>query len=211
MKFLTTSVLALICGTAAFAEDHDHRELAAHVHGTGQLDIALEGTALEILLTVPGADLVGFEHAPTSEADKAAVAEAETKLADPLSLFGLSAKANCRMDDGHWGLGDHDALHAHDHEDHADDEDHDHEHEHEAHEDHEDHDEHADAGHEHSEFFGHYKLTCDTLDAAPVLTPAYFDLFPNAQKLDIRMVSDTGAHAAQVNREAPEISLKDLF
>ena len=67
--------LALLAlGLAAHpATAQEHRALGAHVHGHGRLDIAREGDRIALALVAPGADVVGFEHAPQSEADRAAV------------------------------------------------------------------------------------------------------------------------------------------
>ena len=41
----------------------------AHEHGVGTLSIAVEGNDVEIEMVVPGADVVGFEHPPSSDDD----------------------------------------------------------------------------------------------------------------------------------------------
>ena len=74
-----------------------HRELGAHEHGRGTLNIAIEGAKVTMELEVPGADIVGFEHAAKSRTEKAAVEKATTQLQAPLSLFGLPASAACRV------------------------------------------------------------------------------------------------------------------
>ncbi len=82
-------------------DGHDHHEhdavasLGAHEHGTAHLDVALDGTALELALHSPAANLLGFEHAPASAADEAQVAHARQQLEQPLVLFGLPAAAAC--------------------------------------------------------------------------------------------------------------------
>lgn len=102
--------LAMTPGFAAEDADHDHdhdheheheeaRGLDAHVHGHGVFNIAVEDGELHMELEAPGADIVGFEHAPESEEDKAAVAAAMAKLNDPLSLFIPSAAAGCALEE----------------------------------------------------------------------------------------------------------------
>lgn len=82
-------------------DGHDHHEhdaaarLGAHEHGTAHLDVALDGTALELALHSPAANLLGFEHAPASAADEAQVAHTRQQLEQPLVLFGLPASAAC--------------------------------------------------------------------------------------------------------------------
>ena len=71
------------------------RELGAHEHGRGTLNIALEGSRLTMELEAPGVDIVGFEHKAKSAKDKAVVANAKKQLAKPLALFKLPAAAGC--------------------------------------------------------------------------------------------------------------------
>ena len=82
--------------TAALAAD-EHRELGAHEHGRGTLNIAVEGNKVTMELEVPGVDIVGFEHAAKTSRDKAAVEKAKAQLAAPLTLFALPAAAACRV------------------------------------------------------------------------------------------------------------------
>ena len=74
-----------------------HRELGAHQHGHGTLNIAIEGHKVSMELEVPGADIVGFEHAAKTKAQQAAVEKAKAQLAAPLSLFVLPAAAGCSV------------------------------------------------------------------------------------------------------------------
>ena len=159
---------------SALAEDQ--RQLDAHEHGVGQLNIAIEGNELVMELTAPGADIVGFEHAAESDADKQAVAAALELLEQPLSLLGLPEAAGCTVTHAHAALesdaheehDEHDEHH-HDkkHEEHAEHDEHHEDHEHEEHDEHAEHDEHHhDEKHEehgeatHSEFHAEYALTC---------------------------------------------------
>ncbi|MEC8576069.1 MAG: DUF2796 domain-containing protein, partial [Pseudomonadota bacterium] len=148
----TFSLIALLAAAPALAEES--RQLGAHEHGVGLLNMAIDGDVLAIELNVPGADIVGFEHAATAEADRAAVERALAVLADPANLIALPAASACRMDEAvaHL-LGDTEAAsdeHAA-HDDHASDghDDHDHDsHDHAAHDhDSHEHDDHGEAAH----------------------------------------------------------------
>ncbi|MEM8730584.1 MAG: DUF2796 domain-containing protein [Pseudomonadota bacterium] len=223
LALVTVSALALI---AAQATAQETRELGAHEHGVGELDIAIEGDQMVMELHVPGADIVGFEYAPEAEADKATVAAALETLEAPLSLFVLPDAAGCTVveasaeleiegeedqDDHDHGEDhaddhdDHDEDHAADHDDH-DDHDEDHAAEHDDHDDHDDHDA-AEAGGSHSEFHAEYVVACSDMSAADQIDFAYFSSFPNAQELEIQLVTDTGAHAFEVERQSGPLSL----
>jgi hypothetical protein len=90
---LAVSSFALVL-SPAFAEDQ-HRELGAHVHGHGTLNIAIENKRLALELEVAGMDVVGFEHAASTPEQKAAVDKAKGLLEKPLDVFALPAAAGC--------------------------------------------------------------------------------------------------------------------
>lgn len=187
----TFSLIALIAAFPAFAEDA--RELDAHEHGVGTLNIAIDGTTVAMGIEAPGADIVGFEYAAESDADLAAIDAAVATLGAPLDLFVMSDAASCSLVEAEAALEGEDG-----HDDHADEE-------HDDHSD-EDHDEHEDeAGH--TEFHAEYTLTCDNPDALTEITFAYFEAFPNAQEVEVQMISSTGAQAFEVTRDAPVLNL----
>lgn len=237
MKSVAPTLAVLALATPALAEET--RQLDAHVHGVGELNIAIEGETVAMELHVPGADIVGFEHAAESEEDQAKVAAALETLTSPLALFALPEAAGCAVTEAAAeleieGAEDHDD-HGHDdhdhddhgHEDHAEDEhdedghdedghdDHGHEdHAEEAHDhdDEHDHDDHAEeAGATHSEFHGEYVLTCAAPTEITQITFAYFDSFPNAEEVDVQIVTEAGAQAFEVPRDAPVLDLSGLF
>ena len=199
----------------------ENRELDAHEHGVGELNIAIDGNQIAMELHAPGADIVGFEHAAESAQDRAAIETAVATLARPLALFGLPADAECTVTqasaeleseehDEHEGADDHD--HEHDHDDHADHDDHD---DHADHGDGHDHDEHAEDDHEgeatHSEFHAAYMFDCARPDAITEIEFTYFDVFENARELEIQVVGASGAKAFDVDREAPSLDLRGMF
>ncbi|MFT5631274.1 MAG: hypothetical protein ACI82I_002220 [Gammaproteobacteria bacterium] len=195
----TFSLIALIAAFPAFAEDA--RELDAHEHGVGTLNIAIDGTTVAMGIEAPGADIVGFEYAAESDADLAAINAAVATLGAPLDLFVMSDAANCSLVEAEAALEGEDG-----HDDHADEEHDDHSDEdHDEHED-EDHDDHSDET-GHTEFHAEYTLTCDNPDALIEITFAYFEAFPNAQGVEVQMITTTGAQAFEVTRDAPVLDL----
>ena len=198
IKFSSAALLACLA-TPLAAEDA--RQLDAHEHGVGQLNIAIEGTGIAMELHAPGADIVGFEYEAESAVDRGAVDAAVAILARPLDLFLLSDKAACSVVRASAGLeneADHD-----DHDDHG-------------HEEHDDHDEHAHEEHEednssHTEFHAEYLLTCANPEALGEITFAYFESFPNALELEVQVISENGAAAFEVERDAPKLDLSAMF
>ncbi|PYE84403.1 zinc uptake protein ZrgA [Pseudoroseicyclus aestuarii] len=219
-----------LAAAAGTAQAQETRELGPHEHGTGLLNIAVDGDQLLIELEAPGADITGFEHAPSTEAQETAVEEAREALSRPLELFVLTGDAGCTLDDATVeivaGAHDHgDEEHEHEHAEDAGEHDHDHdEAEHEDHE-HEEHDhDHEEAGHDdhdhdhdhdhaegaqHNEYHASYAMTCESIDALTGIDFAYFERFENAQRLNGQMISDAGTSGFEVTRDAPSVDLAD--
>jgi hypothetical protein len=205
MKLFPLFALTAVVVTPAFAEEA--RQLNAHEHGVGQLDIAFDGDQIAMELHAPGADIVGFEYGAESAEDRAAVDAAVAALAKPLDLFVLTEAAGCSIVNASAGLESEEEHDAHD-DDHDDD--------HAA--DEGSHDDHADEGHEneadeadHTEFHAEYLLTCADPSAVTDITFAYFDAFPNALEVEVQVISDTGATSFEVERDAPTLDLRGLF
>jgi hypothetical protein len=199
------SLIALVAALPAFAEET--RQLDAHEHGVGTLDIAIEGRTVGMAFEAPGADIVGFEYAATSDADLATITQALATLSAPLDLFVMPDAAGCTVVDakaeleGEDGHGAHDEHHDDDDEDHEEQAEHDHDdHGHDDHADHAD-----DAGH--TAFHAAYRLTCDTPDALTAINFAYFETFPNAQEVEVQIITGSGAQAFEVERAAPLLDL----
>lgn len=199
----TFPLIIALAATPAFAQET--RQMEAHEHGTGRLNIAVEGNTVAMELHAPGADIVGFEYAPESDADQAKVAAAVEALEAPLDLFVLPEAAGCRVTETHAAL----ELEGEDvHEGHDEHEAHEEEHDHE--EGHDDHDDHAaEAGH--SGFQAEYSLTCENPSALTRIEFAYFAQFENALELEVQVVTASGAQAFEVTRDAPLLALEGLF
>lgn len=197
---LATIGVALI-GSQAWAAE---RELDAHQHGHGFLNIAIEGSTLYIALETPGADIVGFEHPARSDDDKAAVEDAKGRLSDPIGLFGIPAEASCTLveisvEPVGYELGEDDDEHDEAHED----EDHD-EHAEDAHDEH---DEREGEKESHAEFHAEYRLQCDDPAAIASLTLTYFDMFSGAEELQVNLITDDGQSRQEITPAEPVVHL----
>ncbi|NQD54735.1 DUF2796 domain-containing protein [Pseudomonas sp. CM25] len=169
---LPFALLPLVVAHAHDEHDHDHAHgtLGAHEHGVAKLNAVLDGNTLELELDSPAMNLVGFEHAASSDADKAKVAAVRQQLEKPLQLFGLPATAGCKEDQqalesplfGDTAKADDDGD-AHEH------------------------------GHQHSDIGAHYQLTCANpekltqVDLAPL-----FKAFPATQKINVQLIGPNG-------------------
>ncbi len=209
MKTCAPLLLAMLA-TPAISEGT--RELGSHEHGVGELNIAVDGTTVAMELHAPGADIVGFEYEAETAEDHAEIDAAIATLSEPLTLFGLPAGAGCGVTEVSAELeseadhDDHEEHEKHNDHDHDDHDDHGDEH---AHDDDEHHDEEVAANH--TEFHAEYTLTCSEPGALSQITFAYFDVFENALELEVQVVTDAGAAAFEVERDAPTLDLSDIF
>jgi hypothetical protein len=69
----------------------------AHVHGVGKLDVAVDGNTLSLHLDSPLVNLIGFEHAATSAADRQAASNMAKTLRDAGKVFITTAAAGCSV------------------------------------------------------------------------------------------------------------------
>ncbi len=173
--------------------DHAHGSLGKHEHGVAQLNVALDGKTLELELDSPAMNLVGFEHAASTDADKAAVAKARAQLEKPLELFALPVTAGCSVASQELRsplFGDKAPAHAH-----KEKAGHEHEHEHE---------------HEngHADIHAHYQLSCEKPKLLKLLTLAeFFKRFPATQKIQVQLIGPDGQKGADLAPASAELKL----
>jgi hypothetical protein len=93
MNCHTKILFLLLIGmtSAVSAHDDEHAIHGKHEHGVADLDVMLDGRQLMLVLHSPGMNLAGFEHAATSEKDKATVDRMAKILNIPKQLFNLSS------------------------------------------------------------------------------------------------------------------------
>ncbi|KQX39568.1 metal ABC transporter substrate-binding protein [Variovorax sp. Root434] len=69
----------------------------AHVHGQLKLDVAVDGPTVVIDMESPLDNIVGFERAPRTDAEKKLVEEAVAQLRAADKLFIVDPAANCKL------------------------------------------------------------------------------------------------------------------
>ena len=208
MKFFPFFLATAITVTPIFAEET--RQLFAHEHGVGQLDIAIDGKHVAMGLHAPGADIVGFEYAAESAEDLAIIEAAVAKLLAPLDLFLIPEAAGCSIVKASAGLESNEEHEEHD-EDHADKE---HAHDEHAKEEREenghDDDEYAqESGH--TEFYAEYFLNCSEPTELTGIDFAYFEIFPNSLEVEVQIITETGATSFEIKRDDPTFVLNKSF
>jgi hypothetical protein len=194
MKFNRSILIAatLAASLPAIAAE-EHRELGPHEHGTGRLNIAIEGKRVSMELEVPAADIVGFEHEAKTAAQKAAVKKGKTTLEGALNVFKLPAEAKCKLAKAKV------ALHA--------ENEHGHDHGKAGEAKHEDNDE--DESH-HSAFHAEYTIDCAAPEKLTGIDFRYFEVFAGAKKLDINLVTEKGQSHYEVSREKPQLKFGEI-
>jgi hypothetical protein len=112
---LLFAVLALLPAIAGAAE-------GAHEHGVATLQIVIDGNALQANLEIPAHDVVGFEHAPSTPAQRAAVEAALAQLQEAGRVLAPPPAAGCftKATQVEAAPGRGDDAHAHEEHPHAD-------------------------------------------------------------------------------------------
>ncbi|HPR08069.1 MAG TPA: DUF2796 domain-containing protein [Denitromonas sp.] len=135
----------------------------AHEHGVAGLSLVQEGTTITLGFESPLDSLVGFEHAPRTDAQKQALQKARAALENAATAVALPAAAACvaRAVTVEMPFGS------------------------KAHAGHDDHDKHADAEAE-------YVFECAQPAALGTVTVGLFKAFPRLQRIDAEAATAAG-------------------
>ncbi|MEC7310215.1 zinc uptake protein ZrgA [Vibrio crassostreae] len=213
------TILAVVIGmtvSASVLANEEFRSHEAHVHGKVEVNIAQDGQELLVEVTAPGADVVGFEHAPETAEQKKVFEQAIAQLNKPEDLFGFN-NASCTLKfksvtntlegdhDNHEGHDhaehdhndhkghdhaehDHDDHKGHDHAEHAHDDHKGHDHAEHDHDDHEGHD-HSEGGH--GEFTVEYHYQCSDIEKLDTVNTQWFSKFSNTKSMTVNLLTDS--------------------
>ncbi|WP_215407301.1 zinc uptake protein ZrgA [Vibrio gigantis] len=223
------TILAVVIGMTVSTNvlaNEEFRSHEAHVHGKVEVNIAQDGQELLVEVTAPGADVVGFEHAPETAEQKKVFEQAIAQLNKPEELFSFN-NASCTLKfksvtntleddhDDHEGHDhaehDHDGHKDHDHAEHGHDDHkgHDHaEHDHDDHEGHDhaehDHDDHE--GHDHSEgghgeFTVEYHYQCSDIAKLDTVNTQWFSKFSNTKSMTVNLLTDSAQIQEMLNAD----------
>lgn len=97
---MKTTLLGLaVAGFAIPAVAETLRQHGAHEHGAARLMVSAEGGELVVALDSPAFNLFGFEHQPSTEAQKDAVTQAVAALERGGDLFAFSKAAGCAFEE----------------------------------------------------------------------------------------------------------------
>lgn len=174
------------CIGAAGAADREH---GAHVHGVSQLNVAVEGRTIEIELVSPASDIVGFEHAAKTHAEKKAVERASETLSQGKTIFVFPADGQCAAEDVdvrstlEATRETHHGEHAHDRK------------------------EPAHTPETHAEFHVHYHFHCENPAAVTHLDVKLFDHFKTMREIEVQALTTRGQSAQELTPGAARLKL----
>ena len=182
--FAVVSLLAF----PVMAADRHHD---AHQHGVSKLNLAIQGSRVEIELESPGSDIVGFEHKPSNAADRMAIKDAVQKLKNASGLFSFSAAAACRaekssveapFEDHHEEKHEHKHGHGHGHE------------------------KGEEKGETHSEFHAEYRFVCAEPKELKHVDVKLFDVFPRAEEIEVQAITSNRQFKRELTRGSSRLT-----
>ncbi|WP_429886335.1 DUF2796 domain-containing protein [Geoalkalibacter halelectricus] len=191
MTRLLVFLLALIFVLPLTAAAHPTH--GVHEHGVADLRVAVDGEDVLIEMESPLDNLVGFEHRPRTDAQRAALEEAMARLARFEQLFGLPAAAACAVKEHRlqspWPT--ETAKHDHGHEKKSV---HSHSHGH-AHDD------------GHADVSLSYLLKCANPEALTELEVRWFEVFPRTERIRAESATPRGQGSVTLRKDHPRLPL----
>ena len=148
-----------------------------HEHGVARLDVAVDAGRVSIELDTPLDNLLGFERAPRSDAERAKVSAMVARLRAGDALFRIDTAAGCKLSkvdlvSPPLGLGKE-----------------------------------AAAAGEHGDLNGSFEFLCANGARAGFLEVGLFDAFPALKRIDLQVATPKGQMKAVLRRPASRVAL----
>jgi hypothetical protein len=172
--------------TATFAVHADEFEQhGAHEHGKITINAVLENQELSIELDAPAINVVGFEHAPRTDAENAAVRDAAALLKGAQGLFGFPPAARCQriasqFTAPHWESESEEAHEEHEHNP---------EHEH------------------HADYEARFTYRCEGAQQLTWFEPWLLDKLRNVHEARINLITPSGQRSQVVTHAHERVTL----
>ncbi|PHR81282.1 MAG: hypothetical protein COA59_16030 [Colwellia sp.] len=154
--------------------------LNAHVHGSSELMIVMEGRVLEIQFISPAINLIGFEHQAMTKQDIAIVKNTASLLGEHDELFSFSG-SRCSLINS--VIDTSDLIKRDEHK-----------------EGHAIHD-------THTQIVSKYNYDCEVMSKSLTITATLFDTFSNIQQVRVMWITDKKQGAVTLNAENKTINL----
>ncbi|QEN09045.1 DUF2796 domain-containing protein [Oceanispirochaeta crateris] len=169
-------LLILLCSVLSVSANETH-EHGAHEHGVGQMQILVEDLQIEIVVDLPGADFIGFEHQNLTDEEEAVIQDKIDDLkasSNDLINFGTKRSMPVLLKHLHIEKSGHEEEH---HE-----------------------------GHEHMEFKLYFTYTLENTDnLRSVQFNNFFKAFPTLSEIRWIMINDSGQAAGELNPSSSRI------
>jgi hypothetical protein len=217
---LATCMLFAAHGLADTEEPAALRHHEAHVHGEAVGNLTLDGPTLRLELEIPGVNLVGFEHPPRNQ-DQRAQLEAVLSSLRGAAWLALDARGRCELDavNAHTHGFDEDDHHEYNHEGRTDDahDHHRHDHDHHKHDQerghdhrHDDH-QHSDDhrhDHDHAEFHIVVLWACSAPERLRWVDLDLFADYPGNERIVIDVLTDRLARRFRLHASQTRMTLE---
>ncbi len=185
-----------VSGVLASEEHHEHHEQhEKHVHGEGQLNLAVDGSELQIELHIPAMNIVGFEHKPNNSKQKQAILDAVDLLQNTQKIFVIPNEAKCRVEHVK-AYSTLENKHDEENEHHGKDEHHEDEH-------------HEEGEQTHSEFEAEYHFECDSMQNLHQVSVRLFEHFTSLEELAAQIITPKRQTAQELTSRSSMIHLND--
>jgi hypothetical protein len=174
LRHRASLICALVLATAGPAP-----AASPHQHGTATLDIAVDAGRVSIVLDTPLDNLLGFERAPRTEAERQQAAAAVALLRDAGRLFRIDPAAGCtlaqvELDSAALKLGAEGP---------------------------------ATPREGHADLEGRFDFDCRQGDRAAYVEIGLFEAFRNLRRLELQLVTPKGQTKASLQRPATRVAL----
>ncbi len=153
----------------------------AHQHGVARLDVAVEASRVTLYLDTPLDNLLGFERAPRTEAERQQADAAVARLTDAGTLFRIDGNAGCKLAKvtlTSAALGLPTPVPAA-----------------------------AAAKDEHADLEGHFEYSCSAGARAGFVEVGLFEAFAPMKRIELQVVSPKGQMKATLVRPASRVAL----
>ena len=172
ISYFAAAASLLLCHAVSHAADQ------RHVHGVAKLDIAVEAKKISIQLDSPLGNLLGFERAPRTQAERTLAEEVIGKLKAAGAMFRIDPAAQCvlshfDLSSGALKLGTH---------------------------------EHAQTDQDHADIDGSFGFNCVDAGKAAYIDVGLFD-FARLQTLEVQVATLHGQFRRDLKRPAVRIAL----
>lgn len=174
------ATLALLLAGLALAPAALAHTEGAHVHGAAQAAVVIDGAEVSVSLNSAMYNITGFERAPKSDEEAAALAGAITTLEDGAALFAFNADAGCRLASVSHSLPQDPPGEGADYDD---------------------------AHNPYRDLEAEYLFACDAPDRLDALEVGLFDHFGNLETVDMVVIDAGGQSASELTAQQPRVRL----